>query len=119
MTTSALAQHPAVPDWLAGFNKCHQESYQPYRLPGVLADGQAHTDHDPATFAARLREVADLVEAHGDEIMVMADVYAFLREAAFCAPKVEGWCVMKHYHDHDPESGLWKPAVWIACTTQE
>lgn len=44
---------------------------------------------------------------------VMADVNRAL-------PRVECWCVVKHYasHDRDPND-VWKPAVWLGCTTKE
>lgn len=116
-------QHPTpipseVPAWLAAFNKVHTTEFQPYRSPRVLADSQSMHPMSKTKMAGALREVADIIEAHADDIMVMSDVWAFLHEATWCLPHVPGWCVMKHYYNHDPKTGLWKPAVWIACTTE-
>lgn len=58
-----------------------------------------------------LPETTAVAEGHMARIV---DAYRSLDTIARYLPKVEAWCVVKHYNDID-----WKPAVWCGCTTRE
>jgi len=85
---------------------------------GRLSDPHNGTTHwSPSDMAEALRYCAELLEGDSD-YFELADVAAFLQNAPNYMPKVKAWCVVKHYRDHDPETGQWSPAVWVGFTNQ-
>lgn len=73
----------------------------------------------PAEAVARLQRFVGHAAVNFDRAQELADLLEVLAGLRRNLPKVRAWCVMKHYSDHDPKSGTWKPIVWCACKTRE
>lgn len=53
-----------------------------------------------------------------DSVDSLVKAWELLDGIASDLPRVEVWCVIKHYANHDRVTGQWKPATWLGCTTQ-
>lgn len=79
----------------------------------------------PADILVRLGEamsaVRQVVEAQVVNESAVTDLvraWNLLDHVTDALPDVNLWCVVKHYRAHLAETGSWRPAVWVACTTK-
>jgi hypothetical protein len=104
---------------MASFNTAHDPRRDEYR-GHRWASPVNGLDEDAYDLPELLREAATLVEVHGQDPNVMADVYSFLYNASRLMPLVECWVVFKLYADTDPTSAWFgKRASWLGTTTKE
>lgn len=79
----------------------------------------------PATLLDAVEHAASILRmlpAEPDETDAarVRDLYQTLAHAIrWHLPQVTLWCVVKHYADHDPATGLWAPAIWCAFLSRE
>lgn len=69
------------------------------------------------TALAALAAVSDGAVVPETHLSALADAYNHMADVERALPKVECWCVVKHYSNES--EGVWKPAVWLGCTTKE
>jgi hypothetical protein len=85
-----------------------------------MCDKQREHGRKPSDLIPRLEAALKIARQHStravDEtaLAAMAELGALLDDIDRCIPKIEAWCVVKHYNS--PE---WKPALWCAFHTKE
>lgn len=82
---------------------------------------------------ARAKRVVDLLTPYVEKVTIAEDgaevlpkdawdmvreVYPIADNLEMHLPRIECWCVVKHYHDHDKRTGLWAPKVWTGHKTK-
>jgi hypothetical protein len=103
----------------AEFNQAHSRGPNAEYGSPRLADASNMRAEGREELASLLREAATVVEQSSDPTE-LADVYCFLADAHRTLPKVQAWCVVKHYAPSLlPDAHVWKPAVWTAHLSKE
>ena len=110
--------HPAVPSSIAEWNEAHNPEHDPYNTTGrmcVSRNGYSREEWPKERLVAMLRTAADLIDSHGDDADVMADVHCFLDNAQRVLPAVPCWTIVKHYAF---PTGF-GPSVWVGCLDEQ